>query len=29
VDALLDATLADLRRALLGEVDQAEAEGRD
>jgi tetratricopeptide (TPR) repeat protein len=28
VDALLDATLADLRRALLGEVDQSEAEGR-
>ena len=28
VDALLDATLADLRRALLGEVDQAEVEGR-
>jgi tetratricopeptide (TPR) repeat protein len=28
VDSLLDATLADLRRALLGEVDQAEAEDR-
>jgi hypothetical protein len=28
VDVLLDATLADLRRALLGEVGQEEAEGR-